>query len=385
VLVTFGLVGIALRPRPIIVETARVTRGSLAATVTEDGKTRVRQLYVVATPVDGQLERIAAQPGDPVRAGTVIARVWPISPRPLDVRSRAEGTAVVAAARSAVTQAEATEQEARVTLTHAQTQFDTFSTLVRDGAMAPKEAEHAGHDVDARRQALEAASAAVKVAQSELARAEARLATNSAPDVRPAAVVTAPITGSILRVLHESAGPVTAGTALFEIGDTSAIEVVADFLTADALALPLGADALLTGWGGRAIPARVRRVDPAAFTKVSALGLEEQRVHVVLDFVGQAPRGLAHDFRVSVAVVAWKGENVLLVPSTSLFRVGDEWAVFVVKNGRAALKNVRAGHTDGSRTVIETGLAADEDIVVQPSDGIRDGSRVQPEAAANGR
>lgn len=365
------------RPQPTVVRTAVAVRGPLAATVTEDGKTRVKQLYIVASPVDGQLERLALQAGDPVRAGAIIARIWPVVPRPLDTRSRAEAAAAVTAARSGVTQAEATAREATAALTHAESQFETFSKLVKNGAMAPQEAEHAGHDVEAKRQALAAASAAVTVAQGELARAEALLATNAAADARPAAIVPSPIDGAILRVVRESAGPVTAGTPLVEVGDISTLEVVADFLTTDALAMPPGADAQLTDWGGDgAVPARVRRVDPAAFTKVSALGLEEQRVHVILDLVGPPPRGLGDDFRVSTSVVTWKGADVLTVPSTALFRSGDSWAVFTVRSGRAHLRVVRTGHFDSTRTVIEQGLDVGAVVIVQPSDAVRDGSRV---------
>lgn len=346
----------ALRPSPISVETTVVTKGSLAATVVAEGKTRVKSLYVVAAPVDGDLERIAPEPGDPVSPGAVVARIWPISPRPLDVRSRSEAEAAVAAARASVTQAEAAEREAAAALTHAESQSITAQKLSGEGVVASKDSEHAGHEAQMRREALEVARAAVQTARAELQRAQAVVATTAGPTVRPATLVMSPVTGRVLRVLRESAGPVQAGTPLIEIGNTSDLEVAADLLTADAMRVHPGSAATLRDWGsGDPIPARVRRIDPAAFTKVSALGIEEQRVPVVLDLAGPPPRGLGHDFRVNAAIVTWQGENVLTVPSTALFRIGDRWAVFAVRDRRARLTDVTPGASDGSRTVIEKG------------------------------
>ena len=366
-----------IRPAPIRVETAVVTSGPLASTVVAEGRTRVKNLYVVAAPVDGDLERIAPEPGDTVKPGTVVARIWPVSPRPLDARSRREAEAAVEAARATVAQAEASEREAAATLTHAESQFATAQKLSSEGVVASKDFEHAGHDAQTRREALDVAHAAVQTARAELQRAQAIVATNLGQTGRPATVVASPVTGRVLRVLHESAGPVQAGTPLIEIGNTSDLEVAADLLTADAMQVRPGAIATLRDWGGGdAIPARVRRVDPAAFTKISALGIEEQRVPVVLDLVGTPPQALGHDFRVNAAIVTWQGENVLTVPSTALFRTGDRWAVFTVRNGKARMTEVTPGPSDTSRTVVEKGLAAVDVVVIQPSDALNEGARV---------
>ena len=367
----------ALRPTPTAVETTIATRGPLTATVIAEGRARVKDLYVVAAPVDGDLERISVEPGDAIRPGTPVARIWPITPRPLDARSRAEADAAVAAARAAVTVAEATEKEAAGALVHAESQLATTRALVSGSAAARNELEHAGHEADIRREALEAARAAVGAARAELRRAEAVVATTANRPGRSATIVSSPVTGRVLRVLRESAGPLGAGTSLIEIGDTTLVEVVADFLTADAMKVRPGAAGTIRDWGDTTpIAARVRRVDPAAFTKVSALGLEEQRVPVVLDLVGTPPAGLGHDFRVTVSIAVWEGKDVLAVQSTALFRSADHWEVFAIRDGRARAVPVTPGPSDETRTAIEKGLTNGDVVVIQPSDLLSDGVRV---------
>lgn len=370
---------VALRPRPIAVETARATRGPFAATVIAEGRTRVKALYVVATPVDGELERISLEAGDPIEPSAVIARVWPAAPRPLDIRSRAEATAGVAAARAAVTRADAAEEEAAAALVHAESAYSTAKTLARSGAGTDKDAEHAGHEVEIRRKALVGAQAAARASRADLDRAEARVGSGGTRSAGSATAIASPIAGRVLRILRESAGIVMAGTPLAELGDTTDLEVTADLLTADALTVQPGAEATLRDWGSNEpAHARVRRIDPAAFTKVSPLGLEEQRVRVVMDLIDPRPAGLGHDFRVTAAIATWTGQDVLTIPSSALFRAGDRWAVFVVRDGRVQQTIVTPGRTDGTRTVVDQGLAAGDEVVTQPSDTLRDGARVGP-------
>ena len=372
-----GGIAWALRPRPIVVETAKATRGVLDATVTAEGKTRVRDLFVVAAPVVGELERISFKAGDTVSPETVIARIWPVAPRPLDVRSRAEALAAVSAARAAIERAEATEKEAVGALAHAESQLATARTLSSSGAAAPKDSEHAGHEVEIRRQAVQASRAALNVARADLVRATAAAAVSTDQTGRTLTPVRSPASGRILRVLRESAGPVAAGTPLVQVGNVTVIEIVADFLTTDAMSVKPGAKAIIRDWGGsEALTARVRQIDPGAFTKVSALGLEEQRVPIVLDLVGERPPAFGNDFHVNVAIVVWAGHDVLTVPSTALFRMGESWAVFVVRDGRAQLRRVTVGKSDDTRSVVEKGLDAGEEVVIQPSDALQDGSRV---------
>ena len=376
-LAAMAATGWTLRPQPIHVTTATVERGALAASVSGEGRTRVRDLFVVAAPVDGQLERVTVQPGDAIAAGAVVASIRPAASRPLDPRTRAEAAAAAASARAAVARAEASEAEARIALEHAEAGLETARKLAESGSAPSEDATHRGHETGMRRRALEAATAAAAQARAELARAEAVL--GAATDTTRAMEVRSPATGGILRVLRESAGPIAAGTPLLEVGDIDRLEVNADLLSSDAAAVHPGAAAAVTGWGGpQALEARVRRIDPAAFTKVSALGLEEQRVHVVLDLVRPRPGGLGHDYRVDVAVVVWEDKDALRVPSTALFRAGDRWAVYRVTAGRAHRAVVEIGPTDGAATVVKTGLREGEEVITQPSDAIEDGTRVWP-------
>jgi HlyD family secretion protein len=364
-----------LRPRPIPSTTAIVTRGALVSTVSGEGRTRVRDLFIVAAPVDGQLDRISVRPADAIKMDDPVAFIRPAASRPLDPRTRAEASAAAAAARAAVARAGASEQEARVALEHATSELETSRRLAQRGAVPSEEVTHRGHEADMRRSALEAATAAAGQTRAELMRALALLGTASDPG-QPMAVHS-PVSGTVLRLARESAGPVAAGTPLLEIGDVSRLEVDADLLSSDAAEVRQGATGTVTGWGGAtALGARVRRVDPAAFTKVSALGLEEQRVHVVLELTDPPPAGLGHDYRVDVSVVVWQGEGVLRVPSTALFRSGDRWAVFLVTNSRARKVLVELGATDGTSTVATSGLEEGNEVITQPSDAIDDGTRV---------
>lgn len=367
--------GWAMRPVPVPVTIARVARGSLVSTVSGEGRTRVKDLYVVAAPVDGRLVRITLKAGDAVKAEDVIATIEPSASRLLDPRSRAEANAAVAAAKAAVARAVATEEEARVAVEHTDSQLETTRKLAQRNAVAPDDLLHLGHESEMRRSALDAATAAAGQARAELLRAQAVLGTGTDPGQTTS--VRAPVTGRVLRVLRESAGPVATGTPLVEVGDVARLEIAVELLSSDAAAVREGARATVTGWGGpEPLGARVRRVDPAAFTKVSALGLEEQRVRVELDLVDTPPPGLGHDYRVDVAVVVWEGRDVLRVPSTSLFRSGDRWTVFRVANLRARREPIELGATDGSWTVVTNGLKDGDEVITQPSDVIEDGTRV---------
>jgi HlyD family secretion protein len=376
-LVAFAGLTWTLWPGPAFVETVVVSRGPLAATVTAEGTTRVKHLYEVSAPVDGTLERLTVRSGDPVAPNTVVARIAPAAARPLDPRARAEADAAVAATRAAIGRADAAEQEARVAAEHADSQLATARRLANAGAAPPLDVVHAEHESEIRRRGLEAAQAAARQARADLARASAVVTTAGGSPGRGTVAVRPPAAGRVLRVVRESGGPVAAGTLLLEVGDVTQLEVVADLLSSDAAQVTPGTSATISGWGGAPIRTRVRRIDLAAFTKVSALGLEEQRVHVVLDLADAPPPMLGHDYRVDVAIVIWAGEDVLRAPSTALFREGDEWAVYVVRDGRAYVATVEVGPSDGAWTVIERGLTSGDVVVTQPSDEVRDGVRVR--------
>lgn len=368
-----------LWPRPVEVDVARVERGPLAATVRSiDGRTQVKQLYVVATPVAGTLDRITLRAGEAVAAGAPVARIWPGASTPLDPRSRAEALAVASSAQAAVAQAEATEQEASAALLHARSVLAEDQPLAASGAIPAAEAKHQVHETEIRQRAVDAAHAATREARAQLGRAQALLGPGKPGSAGPVTTVNSPVTGRILHVVRDSGGPVAAGAPLVEIGDVGELEVVADLLSSDAAQVRAGAPARVTGWGGPPLAARVRAIEPAAFTKVSALGLEEQRVHVVLDLDAPPPPALGHDYRVDVAIVVWQGRDVVRVPATALFRDGDRWAVFAVSGGRAHVTPVEIGASDGTWTAVTGGLAAGATVIAQPGDTIADGTRVAP-------
>lgn len=368
----------ALRPAPLELDLVLVSRGAVAEEVRGDGRTRVRQLYVVSTPVDGELERIGLRAGDPVEAGQPVARVWPAASRPLDPRARADARAAVEAARAAMAGAEAREEEARVALDHARSKLDQSRLLAAGGAIPAREGEHQEHEVVARGRALEAARAAARQARGQLARAFSAFGGGELRGRAPAATVVAPASGRALRILRESAGLVAAGTPLLEIGDVGQLEVVAELLSSDAAQVSAGAAARLTGWGGPELAARVRTVEPVAFTKISALGLEEQRVRVLLDLVDPPPPQLGHDYRVEAAMMVNEAKDVLRVPATALFRSGERWAVYVVERGRARAVTVEVGPSDGAWTAVRAGLGQDAMVIAQPSDTVQEGTAVSP-------
>ena len=380
--VALAVVGAAawvLRPQPVLVDMATTTRGTLTSTVTAEGKVRVKNRFVVAVPVDGELERLTLKAGDVVSALAVVARLRPAASRPLDPRSRSEADAAVVVARADVQRAEAAVQEAIAALAHAESVSQTSVRLAGQGVIAPKDAEHSEHEVEIRRQTQRVSESALAQARASLVRAEAAASSGTANGASAVTTVRSPVAGRVLRVVRESGGPVRAGEPLLEIGNVGALEIAADFLTTDAVAMTPGAAATIIDWGGpAALAARVRQVEPGGFTKVSALGLEEQRVPVVLDLVEPPPVVFGNDFHVKAAVVVWNATNVLTVPSTALFRNGDAWAVFVVPDGRAKLRPVTVGRTDGTRTVVERGLTDGDVVITQPADSVTNGTRVSP-------
>jgi HlyD family secretion protein len=375
-LAVVGLV-VALRSQPIEATTAVVKRGPMVVTANAEGRTRVKELYVVSAPVDGQLERVVVHTGDTIAADGTVAQIKPSASRPLDPRSRAEAVAAVSAAEAAVARANAGESEARVALEHAESVLGTTRQLAEKGAAPRVDLEHGTHEAEIRRRAAEGAVATARTARADLARARAVLGIGSTKPGE-STTVQSPVGGQILRVMRESAGPIAAGTPLLEVGDIGNMEVHADLLSSDAAKVRPGAAATITGWGStQPISARVRRVDPAAFTKVSALGLEEQRVHVVLDLAEPPPPGLGHDYRVDAAVVVWEGKDVLRVPSTALFRSGDRWTVFVVRGGRARKALIDVAATDGTWAATTGDVKEGDTVIVQPSDAIHEGTRIR--------
>jgi HlyD family secretion protein len=385
--VVAGLIAVVVWPATFPVDVASVARGSLVVTVDEEGVTRVRDRYIVSAPVSGRVLRIELEPGDRVKRGQVVARLRAEVAPLLDARTRAEAEAMVESASAALGRARAEEQRVKATLDLARRDLTRVRTLAESGAVAKQELEVHEADVDVALETANAAAFAARAATSELQRAEARLAPSSLGAPGRVVSVTAPVEGVVLKRVRESETVVPAGDPLVEIGDYSDLEVVADLLSTDAVRVKTGARAIVDQWGGdKPLDARVRRVEPEGFMKISALGVEEQRVNVVLDFVEPSPAArasLGDGYRVEVRVVIWESENVVKVPTSALFRQGEQWAVYVFDRGRARRTLVELGHQTAQYAEVISGLAEGARVILHPGDTLVDGARVRVRPPVN--
>ena len=376
-----GLVIYGLKAKPIPVETAAVTRGPLTVSVLEEGKTRIRNRYVVAAPVSGNMRRVALKAGDPVKANeTVLTVIEPGLAPLLDARSQAQAEARVQGVGAARMQAEQSLEAARTAARFAKAGWDRVKSSAIQGSISITDRDNIEREALMRERELRAAEFALKVADFELAQAKAALLQLTTPAAAGSTVeVRAPVSGRVLKVQQESAMIVAAGTPLLEIGDPADLEIEAEILSRDAVAIRAGAEVQVEQWGGDApLKARVRRIEPAAFTKVSALGVEEQRVIVLcdLDSPPESARVLGDRYRVEVRVAVWHDADVLLVPSGALFREGREWKTFILSSGKAVKVVVKTGRTDGKSTQVLGGLKANDLVLMHPPDVVADGSEV---------
>lgn len=365
-----------IRPRPVGVESAVAARGPLTVTVDEEGRTRVRERFVVAAPVAGRLQRIDLHEGDPVSVGTIVAY---ISPAPLDPRAQGQAEARLRAAEAAREGAASREQSARAAFDQAHRDRERSDDLGREGIQPAEGHERAVLSEVAAAAELAAARHATEAAVQEVAEARAALLATSPEARRPSslAAVRSPQKATVLRVLQESDRVVSAGTPLFELGDLDDLEIVAELLSSDAVNVKPGAAMWIGGWGGgHDIAGKVRRVEPSGFTKVSALGVEEQRVNVVGDFVSGS-EGLGDGFRVEVRVVVWESENALRVPGSALYRIGTDWRAFTIEHGRAVSRVVQVGHRTTTEAEALGGLKEGDRVILYPGDRVSEGTRVK--------
>jgi HlyD family secretion protein len=364
----------------------------MQVTVDDEGKTRVRHVYTVSAPIAGKVLRISHPPGahevslhvgDLVKADdTVVAVMQPTIPGFIDVRSRKELQAAVAAADAAIALADAEIRRIEVALAFAQDELKRAETLSRTGTIAARSVDKAQVDVATNEAALASAKAQLGVRRSERASVAARLidpsSIGSQPNLHCCVTIRAPVTGRVLRIIQDSEAVVAAGAPLLDIGDPLDLEVVADLLSTEAVQIRSGYAARIDGWGGSPVQGRVTRVDPAGFLKVSALGIEEQRVRTTIDFADppEAWSALGHDFRVIVHVTVWAGTDVLTIPVGALFRKGNDWAVYAVKGGRARATVVRIAHRNAQAAEVLSGVSAGDRVVLHPSDRVKDGAAV---------
>ncbi len=378
-----GTLGWALRPRATPVDLATVTRGPLTLEVVEEGRTRIRQRHVISAPLSGRLLRVTLRPGDAVEAGrTVIATLEPADPALLDPRARAQAEARVKAAEAEQSRTVPLLQGAQSDHAYAKTDLERARGLHAQSSLSHQELDAAERREAEAAAALRSAEFAQRIADYEVEVARAALMTSDGKDAGTEArrEIRAPISGRVLRVFEESATVVAAGARLVEVGDPTDLEVVIEALSTDAVRIPLGARVRIEQWGGTApLTARVRVVEPSGFTKVSALGVEEQRVNVLADLTSPVDvrRSLGDGFRVEARIVTEEVTSTLKVPVGALFRQGDRWAVFAVAAGRARLREVTVGRRNDAEAELTGGLAPGDSVVLHPGDTVRDGVRLR--------
>ena len=380
------LLALAFQPQPVLVDLADVTRNALTVSVRDEARTRVREVYVVSAPLGGRLLRINHHAGDSVAAGDVLATILPGDPALLDARSQVEARAAVRSAEAALAFANAEAERAGLEYNFARTEAERIETLFGTGVASQGA-------VDRVRLARRTAFAGLNTARANIARVEAELEAAQARLSRPGqdsangglVEIHAPVTGRLLRVLQESESIVAPGTPVLEMGDPADLEIVVEFLSTDAVQIHEGDAAAITAWGGnQPLRGRVRRIEPYGFIKVSALGVEEQRVNVIIDLLDEPAQwaALGHGYRVEAAVTIWRQDEIVQLPVAALFRSEGQWAVYRVEEGRATLRTVEIGQENGRMAQIISGLEAGDTIVMYPGPQIHDGIAVKRREAA---
>lgn len=376
-----AMIVMALLPKPVPVDLATVERGEMTVTVDEDGQARVKDRYVVSAPLSGRVARIELDPGDQVEQGDVIARIAPLDSPLLDDRSRGSAEARVAASEAAKRQTAAQILRAEAALAFAKGEASRYRDLVANRAATQQSLEQALLNERTAAAELDSARFAQRVADYELQMARAalgHLGKRGADSEQ--LVVPSPVSGRVLEVLNKSEGVVQPGTALLELGDPNALELVVDVLTSDAVKIAPNARVVVDRWGGDSLEGRVRLVEPSAFTRLSALGVEEQRVNVVIDLVAprERYRALGDGYRIEAHIIVWHSDEALKVPASAVFRHESGWAVYRVDANVAYLAPVDIGERNAREVQIVAGLEAGDRVVVHPSDRVRDGVEIAP-------
>jgi HlyD family secretion protein len=386
-----AMLAYAFWPRPVMVDIGRTERAPMVVTIDEEAKTRVRNAYVVSAPIAGRLLRVEVEPGDAVQGGeTIIARMLPLPPSALDIRTREQARAAVGAAEAALRVARADLNKSIADKDLADLDLDRIRKLQKKGIVAQAELDRAEQAWRSANASLDTAKAAISMREADLANVRARLISfsetpvpgNSVADTEDDAIpLTAPVPGRILQVMQKSETTLAAGSPILEIGDISNdLEIVVELLSTDAVQVSAGNRVIIDRWGKPyPLSGIVERVEPWGFTKFSALGVEEQRVNAIIKFTDPLERreSLGHGFRVETRIVVWDAEDALTVPSSALFREKGKWAVFVVVDGRAHFKPIEIGQSNGVHAEILSGLEKGEKLILYPGPGITDGTRVE--------
>ncbi|MGD2137453.1 MAG: HlyD family efflux transporter periplasmic adaptor subunit [Gammaproteobacteria bacterium] len=381
-IVLLAAVAWGFRPTPLVVEIATVKQAPLSVSVEEEGQTRVKDRFVISAPVAGFLQRIELEVGDAVAQGDVLAVMEPLRPEVLDPRRQARAKAQVAAAEAALKAAGEQVAAARAETGYAQAEYARKKKLAADALVSKEALDEAATRARQARAEQRSAEFAVEVARFDLEAAQTALQysiTTGGEAGTETVKLRAPVVSRVLNIHHESEGVVASGEDLLEIGDPAALEIAVDVLSADAVRIRPGGAVKLYRWGGEMpLEAEVRTVEPTGFTKISALGVEEQRVWVIADLTSprEVWRQLGDGYRVEAHFILWEADDVLQIPASALFRHGDGWAVFAVEDGRARLRPVETGHNNGLTSEVVAGLEAGERVIKHPDDRIEDGVRV---------
>jgi HlyD family secretion protein len=375
-----ALIGWGFWPKPVVVETAVVTRSVLTVRVAEEGKTRIRNRYVVAATVAGKMRRVPLKPGDEVKAGeTLLTTIEPVAAPLLDARAREQAEAAVSMLEAASKQAAESLGAAREALKLAEAVRERVRAVRRNGTVSEADRDRAEGEASIKAAEVRALEFSIQVNDFRLAQARAALVQSTTGGPGELVAVKSPVSGRVLKVMQESESVVMPGQAILEVGDPADLEIEAEILSRDAVTIQPGDAVDIEQWGGAApLKGRVRRIEPAAFTKISALGVEEQRVIVLCDLLDPAAaKGRLGDrFRVEVRVAIWHSDDVLVAPSGALFREGNAWKAFLFRKGRAVAQSVTTGHSDGHFTEVLAGLAAGDELLLHPPDAVKDGTRV---------
>lgn len=375
-----------LWPKPLAVETVQASEGPLTVSILEEGKTRIRHRYTISPPVAGWLNRISLRAGDRIEAAkTVLATIQAQPASILDPRARSEAEARLKAAQAAQQRTNAELERTQSDLELSKKEKVRADELRKSGAISAREWDAAESQVSVLTRALHGAEFAVRVAEFEVAQAQATLAQSQVPEGASSSEplrIVAPVTGYVLQVFEESARVVTAGMPILEVGDPTDLEAEIELLSSDAVGVEPGAEVAIEQWGGDSpLRGRVSVVEPGGYTKVSALGVEEQRVKVRVEFVDPPPGARLGDrFRVEARIVTWSSPKVLQVPTGALFRRGNQWMTFTLEAGRARLREVEIAHNNGRAAEVRAGLRPGETVLLHPPDAVTEGAAVRARA-----
>lgn len=366
-----GIIAVALLPKPVSVETATLKRGTMRVTVDGEGKTRVHDRFLISAPVTGELGRIDLQEGDRVTQGATLGL---LRPPPLDPKQRQELEERIRGAEATVRTAQAAANRIEASIEQATRERDRLISLEREGAVAHQDVERSASAVVVAERDLASARAQIESARAQ---ADALRAARGATAGSVPIPLLSPTSGEVLSLLEKNRRVVPAGTPIMQVGDPNGLEIVVDLLSSDAVSVQEGMSVLIEGWGGdRSLKGKVLRVEPSAFTKISALGIEEQRVNVVISLTEAAPR-LGDGYRVDAEIVLWESDNVLKAPASALFREAGGWALFVVRDGVARKIFVNVGHRNNTEVEIQNALREGDVVIIHPSDAVSDGISVE--------